>query len=288
MAGESKGLRITRESIDAFLSAQVEKGLKKGTVDTYRLQLNRLYGKLPENKKEIGPETVSLLLTELEEDGFSTQTRNGFLTVCNQYLDFYGRRDLQHTSYCEVTDGTALELTRAEYKRMLSTARQLDKEREYLMVKAFALLGIGQNELRLLTVEAVHSGSFVVDRDYVHIPRSFAEEMMNYAREQGVLSGPIFVGREGTPLTRSYVAALIALLCDEAKVERARGNSRNLKKLYQNTMSDLRSNLELLVEQAYDRMIEKEQLTIGWDMSVRQKEHRKNDSLDLMEQAISL
>ena len=288
MAEESKGLRITRESIAAFLSAQVDKGLKKGTVDTYRLQLNRLYGKLPGSEKEIGPETVRQLLTKLEEEGFSTQTRNGFLTVCNQYLDFYGRRDLQYTSYCDVSDGITPELTRSEYKRMLSVARQLNKDREYLMVKVFAVLGIHQNNLNLLTFEAVHRGSFMAEHDIIRIPRSLAGELLEYAKEHRIASGPLFVGRSGAPLTRARVSLLIAQLCDDAQIDRAKGNSRNLKKLYQNTMTGLRDNMELLIEQAYDRMLEKEQLTIGWDMSVRQKEVRRLDSRAYSEQAGNL
>ena len=53
-------------------------------------------------------------------------------------------------------------------------------------------------------------------------------------------------------------------------------------------MTGLRDNMELLIEQAYDRMLEKEQLTIGWDMSVRQKEVRRLDSRAYSEQAGNL
>ena len=36
------------------------------------------------------------------------------------------------------------------------------------------------------------------------------------------------------------------------------------RKLYQTTQASIQENVVLLVEQAYDRLLEKEQLTIGW------------------------
>lgn len=285
---EANAVKITPESIEAFLNAQLEKGLKKTSVDSYRIHLNRLYRRLPGPEKSIGPSTVQQMLTEMQCEGYSHQTLNGLLTASNQYLDYLGRRDMQITSYYNIPEVSVPELTRAEYRRMLSAARQLNKDREYLMVKVFAVLGINQNDLNLLTVDAVRAGSFVAEQSLVRIPQSLAGELLEYAREHEILSGPLFVGRSGTPLARSRVSLLIAELCDDAKVERAKGNSRNLRKLYQSTMTNLRDNMELLIEQAYDRMLEKEQLTIGWDMSARQKEMRKLDDFAFSERASSL
>ena len=50
-------------------------------------------------------------------------------------------------------------------------------------------------------------------------------------------------------------------------------------------MSGLRDNMEILIEQAYERMIEKEQLAIGWDMSVRRKEKPRHGDCTLAAQS---
>ena len=269
---ESNAVKITPASIDAFLNAQLERGLKKTSVDSYRIHLNRLYRRLPESEKAIGHSTVQQILTEMKNEGYSSQTLNGLLTASNQFLDYCGRRDMRISDYYEIPEGNAPELTRTEYRRMLSVARQLNKERVYLMVKIFAVLGISQNDLHLLTVDAIRTGSFVAENHLVRIPQSLACELAEYAKKQAISSGPLFIGRAGSPLARSRVSVLIAELCDDAKVDRAKGNSRNLRKLYQSTMTRLRENTELLIEQTYNRMIEKEQLSIGWDLSVWQKE----------------
>ena len=63
---------------------------------------------------------------------------------------------------------------------------------------------------------------------------------------------------------RTYVSAVIRSLCEEAKVPREKGNPKCLRKLYLSTKAGVESNIALLVEQAVERMIEQEQLEIGW------------------------
>ena len=42
-------------------------------------------------------------------------------------------------------------------------------------------------------------------------------------------------------------------------------NPRCLRKLYQATQAEIDRSVRLLAEQAWDRMMEDEQLTVGWD-----------------------
>ena len=39
-----------------------------------------------------------------------------------------------------------------------------------------------------------------------------------------------------------------------------------MKRLWQSTQDGIRAQIDLLVEQAYDRLMETEQLAVGWDM----------------------
>ena len=43
-----------------------------------------------------------------------------------------------------------------------------------------------------------------------------------------------------------------------------KGNPRCLKRLYQSTRAGIEDNISLLVEQAHSRLLEQEQLEIGW------------------------
>ena len=72
---------------------------------------------------------------------------------------------------------------------------------------------------------------------------------------------------DGRPVSRSNVTGAIQALCPDARVEKEKGNPRCLKKLYQTTQAGIQADLALLMEQAYDRILEMEQLTIGWNSS---------------------
>ena len=58
---------------------------------------------------------------------------------------------------------------------------------------------------------------------------------------------------------------MIRQLCPAAQVPEEKGNPRCLRKLYQATREGIERNVTLLVERAQDRLMEEEQLEIGWD-----------------------
>ena len=91
------------------------------------------------------------------------------------------------------------------------------------------------------------------------------QELLAYARRSGRGTGPIFITREGTPMSRSNVTTSIRQLCVAAQVPEEKGSPRCLKKLYQTTLAVIEANISLLVEQAMDRQLENEQLTVGWE-----------------------
>ena len=65
-------------------------------------------------------------------------------------------------------------------------------------------------------------------------------------------------------MRRTNIADNIRWLCQQAQVPEEKRNPSCLRKLYQDTQKNIRQNIEVLVEQTYMRMLESEQLTIGW------------------------
>ena len=162
------------------------------------------------------------------------------------------------------------ELTRTEYLRLLQAAKLLDKERGYLLVKLFATTPLNVQELDKVTVEAVTEGQILTKpngvKALVKFPACLQEELLHFARREGRLTGPLFVTKEGKPLNRTYVCTIIRQLCPAAQVSEEKGNPRCLKRLYQNTLATIESNVALLVEQALERQLETEQMTVGWEI----------------------
>ena len=262
------GLRLTPADLETYLDSLSQQGRGRDTLATYRRNVHALYDELPEDKT-VRPGTLDRWREALLEGGYSPRTVNVRISVANSLMAFLGRRDLQSVGALEVDD-VQPELTRTEYLRLLTTARALDKERLYLLVKLFGCTGIPLQELPRVTVEALPEGRVIVHSNGVvqllHLPDFLRKELLAYARREGTASGPIFHTRGGKPLGRTAVTDSIKQLCRDARVPEEKANPRCLKRLWQSTQDGIRTQIDLLVEQACDRLMEAEQLTVGWDV----------------------
>ncbi len=262
------GLRLTPADLEAYLDSLSQQGRGHDTLATYMRNVHALYDGLPEDKT-VRPGTLARWQRTLLEGWYSPRTVNVRMSVANSLMAFLGRRDLQSVGSLEVDD-VQPELTRTEYLRLLTTARALDKERLYLLVKLFGCTGLPLQELPRVTVEALTEGRVIVRScgivQLLHLPDFLRKELLAYARREGTASGPIFHTKSGKPLGRTAVTDSIKQLCRDARVPEEKANPRCLKRLWQSTQDGIRTQIDLLVEQACDRLMEAEQLTVGWDV----------------------
>lgn len=267
-SAEKRGAPLTPEQIEGYLDYLTAKGRVKGTIEGYRRGMKRLYRTLPEGDKVIHPGTLRRWREQLTEEGYSATAVNQFIVAANGYLDYVQARELQVTDKLKVPKEDRPELTRREYLRLLSTAKALGRERVYLLVKVFGNSDLPVHALEHLTVEAAQAGMLSIEyscsREIVRFPESICRELLDYAGRQGIRSGPIFLTREGTPMSRSNVTIGIRQLCLAAGVPEEKGNPRCLRKLYQATREGIERSIALLVEQAQERLLEEEQLAVGW------------------------
>lgn len=264
MERQAVGVTVTPDLMEQFLEHLREKGRTPETVLTYRRNLTLLYEYLPE-EKEIGVGMLEQWREMLLADGYAPRTTNVCISTANSLLEYCGRRDLQIGKVQEPEDAMQPELSRMEYLRLLSTARMLGKERVYLLVKVFGCMGLNIQELPQLTIEAVQAGYMVLSgKEIQHIPDGLREELLHFAKRSHIQTGPLFVTKEGASLHRTSISTLILRLGRDAGVAPEKCNPRCLRKLYLSTQEGIRFNLGLLIEQAHNRLLEKEQLTIGW------------------------
>ena len=261
------GLRLTPEDLEAYLNDLAHKGRVSGTLDVYRRNVYALYDDLPADKT-IRLGMLARWQQELLNQGYSPRTVNTRLSVANSLVNFLGRRDLQFVGMLEV-DNIQPELTRTEYLRLLTTAKALDKERLYLLVKVFGCTGLPVQELPRMTVEALSQGRLAIRSNgvvqLIHLPDFLRKELLSYARRKGIRAGPIFCTKSGKPMGRTAVTDSIKRLCRDARVPEEKANPRCLKRLWQSTQEGVRAQVDLLVEQACDHLMEMEQLTVGWE-----------------------
>ena len=150
-----QSVRLSREDIEGFVQHMLNSGFKLGTVKQYRYCLNRFYEDLAEDKT-VYAGSIDAWRDKMLSEGFAPRTINTSISAVNRLLGYLGRRDLQTTERAKTQEPEVPELSRAEYLRMLSTAKNLGKEKAYLLTKVFASMILPVQELKLLTVEAVN------------------------------------------------------------------------------------------------------------------------------------
>lgn len=261
-------LTVTWEEVCRYLDSLAARGRRRETIQVYRPKLEAFYHFLPEDKR-VAADTLELWRAALLREGYSLCTANTHVSAANGLLAYLGRRDLQLIGQLDTEGEIQPELSRTEYLRLLATARNLGRERTYLMVKVFALTGIRVSELNRVTVRAVEEGRVLTACDgraqYVLIPACLRKELTVYLRRVGITAGPVFVTRSGRPMRRTQVSGEIRTLCRDARVDGDKSNPRCLRRLYQVTQERIRDSVQILAEQAHERMLEEEQLTVGWE-----------------------
>ena len=260
------GMEMRPEDIKRFLEEWKYRGCARETLLRYRHILEQFYGALPADKR-VRRGTLVKWQEELTAAGYSASTIRTILSVCNTWLDFMGHREYQKADRLDAQDKLQPELSRNEYLRMLSTAKNLGDEKVYLLVKIFACTGLNVRDLPQITVENVKAGRFFL-RDQetaVRIPEILRRELLSYAERSGIGDGSLLLSRDRRPLHRSVVSRMIQNLSVAARIPPEKGNPRCLRKLYQTTQAQIALGMELLIEQAMDRQFEREQTIVGWE-----------------------
>ena len=260
---KEQGLTISQDKIDEYLLARKASGLSDNTIQSYRVKLNLIYNSLPADDKAIYPDSINSIVNTLHEQGYSNQALNVLLAVADGYVTYYKRPDLQSLSRMGREEQTQPEITRTEYLRLLSTAKILDKEREYLIIKVIVLTGLSVSELIAITVEDVQSGWLVSGDEKRRIPDSLKSELMQYTKRNGINSGILFRNNGDASISRTWATKMISALAKPARVDEKKCNPRCLRRLYQDTQNQLREKIQSLVDQAYERVIEREQRVSG-------------------------
>ena len=155
-----QSVAITPETVEQFLLRQRQKMLAEDTMSRYALGLQKLQEYIaPTGLLEA--ETLRNWQRDLQESGYSTGTVNLNISIANHLLEFLRRGDLKIDPL--PTDAQpSPEITRAEYLRLLQTARIEGNKRAYLLIKLFGTVPLSVNDLGVVTVEAVQTGHLQV------------------------------------------------------------------------------------------------------------------------------
>lgn len=263
----STGFSMSKESMEQFLENCRQSGFPDKKTQRYANGLNKLYDYLPKDKK-IRHGTLREWRDSLVNKGYVHASVNNFLMIANRYLDFSGQQEYQMFDRLENLMEAQPELSRNEYLRLLKTAKQCGNDRAYFLIKVIGTTGLASQELPKVTVEAVKAGKLIMDyhsHKYIfRIPEILQNELLDYIERHGIQTGPVFAGRGTNPLSRVHVFRIIRSICVAAGIPEEKGTALCVRKVYRAKQIELENNVKVLIDQAYNRLLEEEQLEIGW------------------------
>ena len=131
------------------------------------------------------------------------------------------------------------ELDRAEYDRLTHAAREKGKIRLLRIIETIFRTGIRISELKYVTMESVKSGVMDISckgkQRRVYLPDALCVRLIKYARAQGIVSGSIFITKNGTPVDRSNIWRELKRLAERAGVARTKVFAHNIRHLFART-----------------------------------------------------
>ena len=170
---------------------------------------------------------------------YKTTSANSMLVSVNRFLDFIGKKDCQVKLFKIQRNPFRKkdkELTKEEYNRLILAAKAKSSSRLFLMIQAICSTGIRVSEHRFITREALERGSITIynksKERVVFLPKKLKKCLLQYCRQNGIYSGPVFVTKNGTPVNRCNVWAEMKALCKEAGVSPEKVFPHNLRHLF--------------------------------------------------------
>ncbi len=154
------------------------------------------------------------------------------------------------------------DITREEYLHLLNTAKLLDREQAYLLVKVMATTGVSVMGLPRLTVEAVRAGKLKVEHETVPLAAGLRDELTAYADWKGIRTGPVFATSNGRPYNATQVSRFLYDLCRSAGLDEEKCRPSALRKLYRATKAEAETRAAGMVEQIMNGQADDERLPV--------------------------
>ncbi len=248
-----KGRFLTDKLVAEFSAHLKNEEKSKNTTEKY-LRDVRLFA-AHFRGTEITKEMVIAYKSKLLAEHYAVRSVNSMLASLNSLFTFLGWSDckvksmkLQRQIYCPEEK----ELTKAEYLRLVNTAKRKGKERLNLILQTICGTGIRVSELEYITVEAAKSGKAVValkgKTRSVFLVKELQKKLLRYATEQNISSGTIFITRNGKPLSRTNIWREMKGLCQEAGVHPQKVFPHNLRHLFARVFYGIEKDIAKLAD----------------------------------------
>ena len=248
-----KGKILTSNQIAAFAVYLKSEEKSENTIEKYIRDVRAFTTYM--GNAEITKEAVIAYKNKLLSEGYAVRSINSMVASINSLFAFLGWQNLKVKSLKlqqQIYSSEEKEQTKAEYMRLVNTAKQKGNERLNLLIQTICGTGIRVSELQYITVEAVTCGEAVVSLKgktrSVFIVRELQKKLLRYAAEQKITSGAIFITRTGKPMSRTNIWREMKSLCEQAGVNPQKVFPHNLRHLFARTFYGIEKDIAKLAD----------------------------------------
>lgn len=175
----------------------------------------------------------------LRARGRTAETVNSKLAALNLFFTFRGWGELK-LRYFRVQRRffreTGRSLSKEEYIRLMDAAEREGKTRLALLMETICATGIRVSEVKYITLEAAQAGRAEIFLKgkvrTILLPGKLCRKLEKYAKKQKIVSGELFLTRNGKGLSRRQIWAEMKALCVEAGVAESKVFPHNLRHLF--------------------------------------------------------
>lgn len=231
---------LTSEQINRYLCWLQTEEKSPATAEKYVHSIQRFSAWL--GNRSVARETVNGWKKALLDEGLSPSSVNGALSALNSLFRFFDWNEcrakflkIQRSAFRD----PSRELTRTDYDRLVSAARERGQKQLALLMETICATGIRVSEVRYITVETVMRGRAEIHLKgkirVILLPDKLCRKLLKYAKKQKTASGEIFLAKSGKALSRRQIWAKMKALCVRAKVDPRRVFPHNLRHLFATT-----------------------------------------------------
>lgn len=244
--------KITNGLILSFKEYLIEEEKSENTIEKYIRDITFFMAWL------CGREITKILALEYKRElcrKYAPASVNAAISSLNSFFTFMEWHDIRMKALKiqrQMFSSKDKELTKAEYERLLTTAKQKKNQRLFYLIQTIASTGIRVSELRYITTSAVKSGQAVISckgkMRVVILPKELCKMLKGYIQGNDIKDGSVFVSRNGKPLDRSHIWKMLKALSETAGVPKNKVYPHSFRHLFARTYYSLQKDIVRLAD----------------------------------------
>ena len=228
---------LTEQDICSFNEYLLREERSRGTVEKYLRDVRAFRRWVQETP--VTKETIIAWKEHLLGLNYAATTINSMLSSLHGLLDFLGWHECR-VQFLKIQRklfrAPERELTKGEFVRLVTTARNFGRELPALVIETICATGIRVSEVCHITVEATATGRTEIMLKgkirTIFLPGKLCRKLQKYAPKNNIASGPIFRSRTGACLSRQRIWSIMKQIGRAAGVPLSKVFPHNLRHIF--------------------------------------------------------